>query len=467
MDNHLISFNLPQDKSSIIKVIGVGGGGGNAINHMYQQGITDVDFVICNTDLQALNNSPVPVKIQLGKSLTQGLGAGNTPDKGCEAAKESQTDIENILANNTKMVFITAGMGGGTGTGAAPVIAEIAKKQGILTVGIVTLPFHFEGMKRMTQATEGLKNMKEHVDALLVISNEKIREIHGDLKISEAFQKADNVLTVAAKGIAEIITVPGIRNVDFADVKTVMENSGVALMGSSTASGENRAIDAVEAALTSPLLNNNNIKGAKNILLQILSSQEHEVKMDEISIITEYIQQITGMTADVIWGDSIDDSLGENLSITVIATGFDDDSVPELALEEIKKTRSIPLNEEDNTELNDSIEENTPPTKQTFAITDSDMVNEDDLIEDVTNEIPQPTQPKNANVNTTPRPSVYTKEYIEEVEKEPAYKRRNVDLHATQQSLFTNDELTNNTVTNEDGQTKIKKGNSFLSNNPD
>ncbi len=322
-----MDFGFEAGNSNIIKVIGVGGSGGNAVNHMFNKGITGVDFVVCNTDNQALRNSPIYNKIQLGATLTQGLGAGNEPNQGREAARESYDDIAAMLSQNAKMVFVTAGLGGGTGTGAAPVIAQQAKDMGILTVGIVTLPFRFEGNKRKRNAIEGLKEMRKCVDALLVIDNEKIREIYGDCRSSQAFGYADDVLTLAAKGIAEIITVHGIINVDFADVKTVMTDSGIALMGSASATGDNRAIEAIEKAMHSPLLSNNDIRGAKNILLNIISSTDHEATMDEVCGINDYVQEAAGNNADIIWGNTIDDSLGEALSVTVIATGFDDDSL--------------------------------------------------------------------------------------------------------------------------------------------
>ena len=317
----MMQFNLPKDQSSIIKVIGVGGGGSNAVNHMYRQGITGVDFLICNTDQQALDISPVPNKIQLGTSLTDGRGAGSLPNVGQNAAMENIEEIRALLSKNTRMVFITAGMGGGTGTGAAPVIAQVAKEMGILTVGIVTYPFLFEGRKRAKQAEEGIAELRRNVDTLLVVCNDKLREIYGNLSLSEAFGKADDILTTAAKGIAEIITVTGYINVDFEDVRTVMRDSGAAIMGSAKASGENRAMIAVQNALASPLLNDNNIKGANYILLNITSGSK-DVTMDEIAEITDYIQDEAGSTAEIIWGTGIDDSLGDNVSVTLIATGF-------------------------------------------------------------------------------------------------------------------------------------------------
>jgi cell division protein FtsZ len=317
------SFELPKHHKSIIKVIGVGGGGSNAINHMHNLGIKDVEFVACNTDAQALKSSPVPNKLQIGINITEGLGAGANPDVGREAALESKDDIRELLGDNTKMLFITAGMGGGTGTGAAPVIAKIAKEMDILTVGIVTIPFGFEGKKKMELAQTGVDELRENCDTVLVILNDKLREIYGNLPISDAFAKADNVLTTAAKGIAEIITVPGYVNVDFQDVKTVMLGAGAAVMGSATMEGEGRARRAAEAALVSPLLNNREVQGAEKILLSIISGEQAELQMDELTDITEYIQEMAGDDADVIFGHGVDPDLGNNIRVTLIATGFD------------------------------------------------------------------------------------------------------------------------------------------------
>ena len=314
-------FDIPRDMNSIIKVIGVGGGGSNAVNFMYNQGIKGVDFVVCNTDRQALDISPVPFKIQLGTTLTEGRGAGMQPEVGMNAAFENIEDLREILSKNTKMVFVTAGMGGGTGTGAAPVIAQVAKELGILTVGIVTLPFEFEGKKRRSQADEGLERLRQNVDTLLVINNEKLRTIGKSLTLSEAFQKADNILTVAAKGIAEVIADTGVINVDFNDVNTVLRNSGRALMGSAMASGEGRDFEAVKAAMNSPLLNDHDICGAKYVLLNITYGDK-EVLMDEIMNITDFIQDAAGEDAEVIWGHGHDSNLGDNLAITLVATGF-------------------------------------------------------------------------------------------------------------------------------------------------
>lgn len=317
----MMQFELPQEESSIIKVIGVGGGGSNAVNHMFRLGIKGVDFIVCNTDKQALGKSPVPHKIQLGNSLTRGLGAGAKPEIGRDSALESIDEIKNLLKDNTEMVFITAGLGGGTGTGAAPVIASIAKELGILTVGIVTIPFSFEGKKRREQAEKGLEEMKKYVDTLIVIGNDKLREIYGSLKMTEAFAHADNVLTSAAKSIAEIISLHMHVNVDFNDVKTVMQDSGVAIMGSAIASGEKRALRAVENALISPLLNDNDISGARHVLLNIMSGSD-DIEMDEFGEITDFIQEAAGGTAELITGYGTDPSLGDNVSVTIIATGF-------------------------------------------------------------------------------------------------------------------------------------------------
>ena len=321
MVDGFINFNLNEKTPTIIKVIGVGGGGGNAVEYMYEKGICDVDFVICNTDYQALRNSPIPCKIQLGKELTAGYGAGNNPAMGEKSAQESLADIEAILKKDTRMAFITAAMGGGTGTGAAPVIARLSKDMGILTVGIVSVPARFEGPKRLDQARDGLRRLKDHVDCLIVIDNEKIKSIYGSQTISQAFAKANDVLNIAAKGIAEIITLPGYINVDFADVRTVMTDSGVAIMGAAQASGEDRAIRAITEALESPLLNNNDILGAKDILLNITSGTD-EITMDEMSQITSHIIRKVGNNAAVIWGVGTDPDLGDAVSVTIIATGF-------------------------------------------------------------------------------------------------------------------------------------------------
>lgn len=350
-----MEFDLPKmgaaaesNANSIIKVIGVGGGGSNAVNHMFLQGIVGVDFIVCNTDRQALDISPVPHKIQLGPNLTEGRGAGMIPEMGMNAAIENIEEIREILSKNTKMVFVTAGMGGGTGTGAAPVIAQVAKDLGILTVGIVTVPFNFEGRKRRQQAQEGLDKMRQNVDTLLIINNERLREFGKNMSLSSAFSHADNVLTVAAKGIAEVISVTGTINVDFNDVNTVLRNSGQAIMGSAIAEGEDRAIVAVKEALTSPLLNDNDINGASYVLLNITYG-EKEVMMDEITEITDYIQDAAGATADVIWGHGYDANLGDKLCITLIATGFS--SSPITGFEKAPERKIVALEDEHKKEI--------------------------------------------------------------------------------------------------------------------
>ena len=316
----LIKFDTKEERPNIIKVIGVGGGGSNAVTHMFTEGIQGVDFILCNTDYQALEKSPVAMKVHLGK---RALGAGNKPDVGRDAALETTEELRELLGEDTKMLFITAGMGGGTGTGAAPVVASVARELDILTVGIVTMPFSCEGKRRQQQALEGIAELRKHVDTLLVISNDKLRDEYGDMKLTQAFKKADDVLKTAAKGIAEIITVTGYVNVDFQDVNTVMRNSGKAIMGSGYAEGEDRAIRAVEEAVHSPLLDDSDIKGAKNILIYITSGTD-EVSLDEVMEITEYVQDATGNCSEVIWGNGEDTSLGNGLNVTLIATGFND-----------------------------------------------------------------------------------------------------------------------------------------------
>lgn len=395
-----MEFDMPKGQSSIIKVIGVGGGGSNAVNHMFNLGIKGVDYIVCNTDCQALEISPIPVKIQLGPSLTEGRGAGSIPEIGKNAANENIEEITEILKKNTKMVFVTAGMGGGTGTGAAPVIAKLAKDMGILTVGIVTVPFNFEGRKRRQQAEAGLEEMRKNVDTLLVINNERLREMYGNLSLGNAFSQADDVVTTAAKGIAEVISVTGSINVDFNDVNTVMKDSGVAIMGSATAEGENRAIEAVQKALLSPLLNDNDIVGAQYVLLNITYG-EKEVLMDEIADITDYIQDEAGSTADVIWGHAYDSSLGDAVCVTLIATGFNSSPVtgfeqaPERTVRkledeqrnEFKKPMSTPVSgnkeseksEEDEMPFLKSEEVVESKSTEMFTETVSEILNEMEL----------------------------------------------------------------------------------------
>jgi cell division protein FtsZ len=546
----MMKFDLPKDQSSIIKVIGVGGGGSNAVNHMFRQGIKGVDFLVCNTDHQALDMSPVPIKIQLGKSLTDGRGAGALPDVGMNAAIENIEEIREILEKNTKMVFVTAGMGGGTGTGAAPVIAKIAKELGILTVGIVTIPFKFEGRKRITQAEEGLEKMRESVDTLLVINNDKLREMFGNLSLGNAFAQADDVLSSAAKGIAEVISVTGQINVDFNDVNTVMKDSGVAIMGTAEAEGEGRAQKATMKALASPLLNDNQISGARYVLLNITYGDQ-EVLMDEISEITDYIQDEAGNTADVIWGHGYDASLGDNLCITIIATGFKstpDTGLPQreparrlMDLEEERPTiitqpiqsptqTSAPKEESEKLEepfmvtkfnLEDDVVENNE-VKETAEhesfVTASEEVNETHvsesadgkvrfmLEEDDASEAEDTAEPASGTfnfTNTAPptdesvvesnfdKPSVEdnreltqqrldrirdtskqikTSMTLSDMENEPAYKRRNIQLDDIDHSSeSTQSRFTIGDIENEDGEkrTGLSDNNSFLHDNVD
>lgn len=456
-------FDLPMEKSSIIKVIGVGGGGSNAVSFMFQQGITDVDFIVCNTDQQALVNSPVPIKLHLGQTLTEGLGAGNKPEKGREAAIENLDDVIKVLENNTKMVFITAGMGGGTGTGAAPVIAKAARELGILTVGIITIPFRFEGKRRIEQAVKGVEEINKYVDSLLVINNERLREIYGDLGVTEAFSRADNVLSVAAKGIAEIITKKGHVNVDFADVKTVMTESGVALFGSAQAEGEDRALHAIQEALNSPLLNNNDITGAQNILLNI-SFGEEDVTVDEIFEITNFVQDAAGNTADLIWGYNQEPSLGKKINVTVIATGFETDVIPELyayrpAFNRAQKVEGFSLEENilseevdfevnyTNDDLNlistnsQDFNKNEPAQNEGFGVENQEEEiivhqqypqeentdDEDERVRKALERLAQMEQKKKKMEQKNQKVERNAKT-IDELENIPAYKRRNVEL---------------------------------------
>lgn len=542
----VMEFDLPKDQSSIIKVIGIGGGGGNAVNHMYNQGIKGVDFVICNTDQQALDISPVPIKIQLGQSLTEGRGAGAIPEIGKNAAIENIDDIRDILAKNTKMVFITAGMGGGTGTGAAPVIAKVAKEMDILTVGIVTIPFGFEGRKRKLQAEEGLEELRAQVDTLLIIQNDRLREMFGNLSLGNAFAQADEVLSTAAKGIAEVISVTGLINVDFNDVSTVMKDSGVAIMGSAVASGENRAMDAVRNALESPLLNDNDISGAKYVLLNITYGDQ-EILMDEIGDITDYIQDEAGATADVIWGHGYDETLGDGICITLIATGFnsspitglekapekkvvslDDESVPTMISKPIESPMDSPVTtntinnvdeevkentveepflkvkEEDNVEAelnwevksDDTSWNNTPEQPELWAKQEAadnpgaggeqkeEEVIKHYLTDDLEDKVEDTVQakivlsPEEQAAKTQERLSriqAYTSklksaEGISDLEKEPAYKRKKIELddvpHSSEENMskFT---LSENTDANGQTQIELKENNSFLHDNVD
>ena len=367
-NENIIDFNLPKNQSSVIKVIGVGGGGGNAINYMYENGIEGVDFAICNTDTQALEASPIPVKIQLGESLTGGLGAGSNPEVGKQAAIESIDRINELLDANTNMLFITAGMGGGTGTGAAPIIAQAAKEKGILTVGVITMPFNTEGGRRKEHAKKGVEELRNCVDTLLVINNEKLIQVYGDLKLREAFSKANEVLNTATKGIAEVITQYLSINIDLSDARLVLQDSGTAIMGQAFAEGENRAVEAVKQALDSPLLNDNDIYGSKHVLLKIVTGEDdNEISMNELKIINDTIQKAAGVNVNIIVGVGSDESLGSRLSVTIIATGFKANEEPEerkVSLgdeieERLDETNDIIRKEEDNTSIDDDFSQQT------------------------------------------------------------------------------------------------------------
>ena len=380
MGEEIIELDSIQEEESIIKVIGVGGGGSNAVNHMFNQGIKGVNFMVCNTDGQALLNSPVPVKVQLGLDLTDKLGAGNEPEKSELSALENLDDVERLIGPKTKMIFLTAGMGGGTGTGAVPVIAKLAKEMDILTVAIVTLPFKFEGDKRRNQAIEGIRKLKDYTDALLIIHNDRLKEIYGDQKLSVAFANADNILAMAAKGIAEIITVHGYVNVDFSDVETVMKGSGVAIMGTGVAEGEDRASEAIKKALISPLLNNNNLKGARNILLTITSGKQ-EVLMDAITEIMDFIRRGTGNQADIIWGNGYDETLEDSLSVTIVATGLNAEAgIGDLAPEPEAKTFVLDSEEDQEHAGLSELETNNSPDEIPFEVNGEQHIHKDSNI---------------------------------------------------------------------------------------
>jgi len=475
----LMNFDLPPERSSTIKVIGVGGGGSNAVNHMFKKGIKDVNFVVCNTDAQALHNSPVTIKVQLGDVLTEGRGAGSKSEIGREAAIESMDKIKEVLSSNTNMVFITAGMGGGTGTGAAPVIASAAKEMGILTVAIVTIPFRFEGPERINQAIEGINEMKDHVDSLLVINNEKLREIYGNLKVSNAFEKADDVLAIAAKGIAEIITVHGYINVDFADVQTVMNNSGVAIMGSATATGENRAQLAIAEALTSPLLNNNDINGARSVLLNITSGSE-EITMDEISEITDYVVSASSRDTTLIWGMGKDESLGEQISVTIIATGFMMNSIPELYVGK-KQKHFVPLRDPGH-ESSGGARSNAIPSQKAleFDVKNNESSEEYILMDQSSESTPEDKEKKMAErvrklkethekLKDRGYLSSSGDDEIEELENIPAYVRKKIPIN--QQKHSESEEVSRYRLTDDgdsaEGGPKLKSDNSWLHDNVD
>ncbi len=454
-----LPLDWEMDKSSIIKVIGVGGGGNNAVNHMARMGIQGVDFVICNTDAQALATSPITYKIQLGEVLTKGLGAGCNPEQGRQAAIESIDKITELLKGSTEMVFVTAGMGGGTGTGAAPVIAKVAKELGILTVGVVTLPFRDEGPEFMNRARDGIREMQKQVDSLLIIDNQKLYDIYGELSVFDAFPKADNVLNIAVKGIAEIITRPGYINVDLADVKMVMRNSGVAIMGSGNASGENRALQAVQEALSSPLLNDSDISGARNVLVNITSSENNGLKMSELSQIMQYIQSRTGKIANFKRGVVLDSTLNDTVSVTVVATGFGMQSIPEMIADrpEEQDTEIVTLEDtlhQGNIHLDDNSGEQG---RLEFE------VSENTHIFNITEEKKTPAKTPPASPRKSDKPALVLEknEDITPLETTPAYMRRNKKIKP-EDTLMTNQPGASTKLeSNQDGHS-LRSDNSFL-----
>jgi len=478
-----MEFDLPKEEGFIIKVIGVGGGGSNAVTHMFNQGIVGVDFAICNTDNQSMELSPVPTKIQLGPELTEGRGAGSKPNIGRQACLESIEDIKRFLQNDTKMLFVTAGMGGGTGTGAAPVIAKAAQELDILTIGIITLPFTFEGRRRTSQGYEGLEELKKHVDTLIVISNDKLRHIHGNLSLSQAFSQADDILTTAAKGIAEIITVAGYVNVDFEDVNTVMRGSGVAIMGTATAEGDDRAKRAVDEAISSPLLEENDIRGAQHILLNITSGTR-EITMDEIFEITEFVQEEAGYGTDLIWGNCYDETLGEKISVTLIATGFEHDRINKTSLDDSNEKIVVPLEDENPVkniglfDLGHTEDENTETetfefddirasiakyNKGQYSYDEPYIKNEDK--EKIEEEKKKRMETENKRRERLRNLSVKLNnpQNIVEMENEPAYLRRNVELDDVPHSSAT--EASRWSIS--DGEDPELRDNSFLHDNVD
>jgi cell division protein FtsZ len=492
MSDDIMNFDLPVERSSIIKVLGIGGGGNNAVNHMFEKGIRDVNFIVCNTDHQALAKSPVPIKVQIGESLTEGMGAGSQPDKGNKAAQENIGDVMKALGGNTRMVFVTTGMGGGTGTGAIPVIAKACRDAGLLTIAVVTIPFKSEGKVRIRYAIDGITELKDHVDSLLVINNEKLREIYGNQGVSTAFAKADDVLTIAVKGIAEIITVTGYINVDFADVETVMKNSGVAIMGMGTAAGENRAIKAIENALASPLLNSNDITGAKSILINISSGTgTHELTMDELGEITDYMYEAASEDALIIRGLSQDDTLGENISVTVIATGFEANSIFQpykakklkkvelLANSSVIPPRIIPEKNEESFKVREKVHksiitdfEEESQGELDFDLTGSSRVkmSKENNNEDDDHEKPEATLRKVKHMQNILKKEGLSnktmKENIDTFEDVPAYIRRNMSLN--QPDNASDSKLSKFTLTSDDEDGPVlRENNAYLNDNVD
>ena len=466
-----------QMNSSMIKVIGVGGGGSNAVAYMYKQGIHGVDFAVSNTDQQALDTSPVAFKVQLGPTHTEGLGAGSIPEVGKQACIESIDDVRKFLENDTKMLFITAGMGGGTGTGAAPIIAKAAKEMDILTVAIITLPFKFEGLRRRNQAMQGLEELKKNVDSLLVISNDRVKELYGNLSISEAFGKADDILATAARGIAEIITVAGYINVDFKDVNTVMKNSGVSIMGYAEAEGEDRARKAVQAAINSPLLEDNDIRGAQHILLNITSG-DTEVTMDEIAEITEYIEEEAGSGTDMIWGNCKDVGLGDKLSVTIIATGFDK------RIKRVVPPKRVGINDDELTtsSIAASGAYDIPSGDSAATVVEFDDVNvvsrdssEPFIKSTIVVKDDEPAKPRETRrvirtIRREPKPTrpIDNPKDIVELEDVPAYKRKNIELEDTANRTLSHQSKTKLSINIDDADgPKFEKDNAYFNNNVD
>jgi len=494
MSDDIMNFDLPVERSSIIKVLGIGGGGNNAVNHMFEKGITDVNFVICNTDHQALLKSQVPIKVQIGESLTEGRGAGSKPEIGRQAAIENINDVMDALSGNTKMVFITTGMGGGTGTGATPVIAKACKEAGLLTIAVVTIPFKSEGKVRIRQAIDGVTELKDYVDSLLVINNEKLREIYGNQSVSTAFAKADDILTTAVKGIAEIITEVGYINVDFADVETVMKNSGVSIMGMGKAGGENRAVRAIEDALSSPLLNSNDITGAKSILINISSgSGDHEITMDELGEITDYMYECASEDALIIRGISKDENLKEEISVTVIATGFESNSIFQpykpkkpskvelLTNKNAIPARIIPETGEDVFSVHEKGKRSiiTDFEEESQGVIDFSLENSherDEIMSRRTNDNDEPVEKPEATLrkvkhmqNLLKREGLSNKtmkENIDTFEDVPAYVRRNLSLGNPESG--SDSKLSKFTLTSdENDEPVLRENNAYLNDNVD
>lgn len=477
-----MTFDIPNEQTPIIKVIGVGGGGGNAVSHMYEQGIKGVDFAICNTDNQALKSSKIPVKIPLGPNLTEGRGAGAKPSVGKEACIESIDAVRTFIEDGTKMLFITAGMGGGTGTGAAPIIAKAAQELDILTVGIVTLPFKFEGMKRQRHALEGLEALKKNVDAIIVISNDKLKEMYSQMTLTDAFNQADNILTTAAKGIAEIITLPGIINVDFEDVNTVMKGSGVAIMGKATAEGDDRAHKAIQDAINSPLLEDNDIRGAQHILLNITSGAK-EVTMEEMDEITTFVQEEAGYGTDVIWGHGRDESLGDKISITLIATGFNEGATVNVD----KKKNIVKISLDDtiggitdgddvfdlNNESSNTVDFDVDDVKHTINSLGVSGYRKDEPFVSTSNANAQKMHRNEDESdiarrkylrNNTSQP-LDSPDVVAQMENTPAYARRNVELEDIEK--VEKSRSSRYTVSMDDDGPIIQRNNSFLHDNVD